>query len=143
MPRKSSANIANNWLAGVQRSGDKVSQGVDAVQTAPGELAAQAEDRWAEGVRKAKESGKFRANAASVSLGTWKDKMKKKGIPRMSDGASQAKSLVQAFHDQHQPVAEASADAAASERANGVDGRTRMLNNYDRMAAFKFVRPRS
>lgn len=142
MAIKTGASIAKNWLTGIQNNTQKASAAVDAMTVNPMDLAAQAQDRYASGVAKAARDGTFAAGCRSVSAQAWKTAYKTKGVPRMAEGAAQSQSVVAAFHDQHQPVAQASSDMCAAAKAAGtMDGKARMLANFDNMSAFKFQRP--
>lgn len=143
MARKNPANIRENWQRSMNNAGTKMAQGVDAVTENPMERAAQAEDRWAAGVQRAREEGRFREGCSSVSLSTWKERYKKKGLSRIAEGVASAAGLVEAFHAQHQPICEAAHEEARAMKAAGADGRARMLANFDRMSNFRFQRPRS
>lgn len=139
---KTGAAIAKSWLQGIQNNTQKAAAAVDAMTVNPMELAAAAQDRYAAGVAKAAREGKFAAGCRSVSGQAWKTAYKTKGVPRMAEGAAQAMGLTAAFHDQHQPVAAASSEMCAAAKAAGtMDGKARMLANFDNMSAFKFVRP--
>lgn len=142
MAIKSGAAIAKSWLSGIQNNTEKARAAVDAMTVNPMELAAAAEGRYALGTAKAAREGKFAAGCRSVSPNAWKKAYKEKGIPRMAEGAAQSLSLTAAFHDQHQPVAQASRDACRAAKAAGtMDGKARMLHNFDAMSAFSFTKP--
>jgi hypothetical protein len=138
---KSGAQIAKKWASNTVNAGQAYEDGIRAVQNNPMEAAANAGDRMLAGVRKSIESGKHAANCRAVSKGRWQDAAIKKGRPRIADGVAQASPMVTAFHDQHQPIAEASSAEAKQAKANGVSGKERMMANYDRMSNFRFQRP--
>lgn len=138
---KSGQMIAKKWATNTNNSGQAYEDGIRGVQDNPMEKAAAAGDRMLAGVRKAVESGKHAANCRAVSKGRWQEAAIKKGRQRIAEGVSQATPLVIAFHDQHQPVADASRAEARQAKANGVSGRDRMIANFDRMSGFRFQRP--
>lgn len=76
------------WAQRMASSTDKWRAGVDAVNVAPGQLAARAADTWANNTIAAKP--KWAANVAAVSLQSWKDDMINKGGPRIAQGAQAA-----------------------------------------------------
>lgn len=143
MARKNAAQIRENWQRKMNNAGQSMRDGVSNVTENPMEKAAMAEDRWAAGVQRARENGKFRDGVGSVSLSTWKDRYIKKGLPRIAEGVAAAGSVVEAFHAQHQPICEQAHEEARAMKAAGADGRARMLANFERMSNFRFQRPRT
>lgn len=143
MAAKTSAQITKKWATNTVAAGQAMRDGINAVTDNPMQKAAAAADRLVAGVQRAVASGKFQQNTQSVSLATWKNRMLQKGVPRVADGVTAATSLVQAFHDQHQQVANDSSAAAAAAKAQGVSGKERMLMNFDKMSGFRFQRPTS
>lgn len=140
---KTAQQIREKWQRSMNAAQKSMADGVDAMTENPMELAAAAQDRYARGVQEAVESGKFRDGCLSVSPQTWKDRYKKKGIPRVAEGVAQAAAVVDAFHAWHQPICEAAKSEARNMRAQGADGRAIMNANYDRMKGLRFQRPRT
>lgn len=85
---KTAQQAAANWLSGMQNVTAKVTQGVQAVQTAPGQAAAAAQSSYLQGVNA--NVGKWAQNVAAVPLSTWQQAMITKGAPRMASGAQAA-----------------------------------------------------
>jgi len=83
------------WVAGMQGAGPKFTAGVQAVKTAPGQLAAAASGLWAANVAAA--TNKFAANSAKVTLQAWQSAAVTKGAPRLGTGATAAQPKFQAF----------------------------------------------
>jgi hypothetical protein len=138
MPRKLPGNVAKKWVGGMQRATESMEAGVKAVTEAPGMKAAAAADKWAEGVRKAKESGKFARRASKTTLSEWQQSMIKKGIPRVSEGAAQAESEFAKFMGEFLPVAYASSDEIAGMPSGTKEAsRARMNRNFDNISNFK------
>lgn len=75
--------------------------GAMAVQTAPGQLAAQAADKWLAKVTQAK--AKFAANVSAVSLQSWQQSYVNVGIPRVAQGANAKQGKVLNFMNQFLP----------------------------------------
>ncbi len=77
--------------------------GVARVDESPTAKAAAAEDKWAAGVEKARQSGKFKAGLNRVSLEEWKSKTIKKGAGRIAAGVEEAKPKPRAFFEEYLP----------------------------------------
>jgi hypothetical protein len=75
--------------------------GAMAVQTAPGQAAAAAADKWLAKVTAAK--AKFAARVSSVSLQDWQNSYINVGIPRVAQGAQAKQAKVTSFFDQFLP----------------------------------------
>jgi len=90
------------WVTGMQGAGTKYTAGVNAVRTAPGQLAAAAAPLWAQNVAAAQ--NKFAANSAKVSLQAWQSAASTKGAPRLGTGATAAQPKFQAFMQSFLPV---------------------------------------
>lgn len=143
MAVKSAAVLAQKWARGMQQATQSMKDGVAAVTEAPGEKAAAAQDRWADGVMKARESGKFAQNSRAVSLEEWRRAYTTKGIPRVAAGVAEATPVMEQFLSQLLPVAEASSrECAQMPRGTLADSAARMNRNMENMARFKFQRRR-
>jgi len=86
---------AAKWAANMQNATQAITNGVNAVTTAPGESAAAAVDLWAQRVAASK--NRWATNVRAVSLSEWKSKMINVGIPRVASGAQANQPKVQAF----------------------------------------------
>jgi hypothetical protein len=73
------------WLTGISGANERMKQGALNVQTAPGQLAAAAADKWLAKVTAAKP--KFIANSKAVSLQDWQNAYINTGLPRVTQGA--------------------------------------------------------
>jgi len=107
MPTPSPMQAASNWVNGMQNATQKMTAGVAAVTVSPTSLAAQAVDRMVAGIQAAAASGKIAAALNSVSLQDWQSAMTTKGIPRVAQGATNAKSKMQNFLQQFLPYLQA------------------------------------
>lgn len=85
------------WVTAMQGASTAYQDGIDSVQTAPGQLAAAASAKWLARTQAA--VTKFEKNSASVQLADWKTLAKTKGAPRLGSGASAAQSKVLAFQN--------------------------------------------
>lgn len=96
MARVNAQQWLQKWGNNLQNSGQYITAGVQRVTTAPGQLAAAAQDRYVAGVQLAASSGKWAAKVSAVSLSAWQDSMIKKGLPRIATGVQQAQATKQA-----------------------------------------------
>lgn len=133
--------FAKKWAANASAATQSMRDGVNAVTEAPGAKAAQAADRWAQGVQEALANGKFAANVGSVSLESWRNAMIKKGIPRVATGAAEAIPVVEQFAAQLLPVtSRAKSECAAMPQGKGANAVARMMRNYEIMSGMRFQR---
>ena len=100
---KNPQDVANKWANNIAQATDSIRQGVQAVTTAPTQLAAQAQDRYIAGVQRAVSTGKWQAGLQKVSLADWQNAMINKGIPRIGSGAAAAKTKFASFMTQFLP----------------------------------------
>lgn len=102
MPVRSTPQAATaKWLAGLSGATDRMTTGAQAVQTAPGQLAAAAADKWLARVTQAK--AKFAANVSAVSLQSWQNSYINIGIPRVAQGATAKQGKMLNFMNQWLP----------------------------------------
>lgn len=143
MATKTASVIAAKWARAMQGATQSMKDGVAAVTESPMEKAAASQDLWLEGVRKARESGKYADNLRAVSLDAWKRAYLQKGIGRVSAGVTEAMPIMEDFLAQLLPVAEASKrDVATMPKGTLEDSKQRMIRNMENMSRFKFVRRR-
>lgn len=82
------SDAAAKWAQNLGAAGTAYTAGVQAVTTAPGQLAANASDRYLAGIQA--NVNKFKANVAAVDLATWQSQTVNKGAPRLATGATAA-----------------------------------------------------
>lgn len=99
--RATSQSATQKWLTNLSASTDRMTQGANAVQKAPGLAAAAAADKWLAKVTASK--AKFAARVSSVSLQSWQQSYINVGIPRVAQGAQAKQAKVTAFMDQFLP----------------------------------------
>ena len=93
---------AAQWVSRLSSSQQRIEAGVARVQTAPGQAAAAALQKYLAGVQEA--ANKWRARVASVSLADWQNSMKQVGIPRIAQGAQAKQGKMESFMAEFLPV---------------------------------------
>jgi hypothetical protein len=116
--RVSPAQAAEKWKTRLSGATQEIEQGVMKVTVAPGLAAANALQKYLNGVNE--NAQKWRKNVANVSLSDWQTSMKEVGIPRISSGATAKVGKVQAFQEEFQPHLE-----AVMKQVNGMPSDTR------------------
>ena len=87
--------ISQKWLTNFQNASTAMTDGVNSVQTAPGQLAAAQSALWLQRLQQSQT--KWSTRVAAVSLQQWQQAMITLGIPRAQQGASQKQSRYTAF----------------------------------------------
>lgn len=82
------ASAAQKWAQNLGAATNRYTAGVQAVTTAPGQLAAAAVDRYVAGVQAGTQ--KFVQNSQAVSLQAWQSAAVNKGAQRLASGATAA-----------------------------------------------------
>lgn len=98
-PRKA----ADRWKQAMSSAGEKYKEGVRNVKVAPTALAAQASDKYLQGISEAVNSGRWQRSLNNVSLQSWQQSAETKGAPRLSSGATAAYEDVVAYHQKAAP----------------------------------------
>lgn len=81
-----------NWQAGMNGATTTITDGVNAVSVAPGQLAAAQANLWQQQVSSAATKTKWANRVGAVSLQNWKNDMIQKGVGRIAQGVSNAAS---------------------------------------------------
>jgi hypothetical protein len=118
--------IAAAWASGLQGAGQKITDGVQAVKTAPGAAAARQSSVWVQNTTASVD--KWKKNTAAVTLGEWQASMLEKGLQRIGQGATAAQPRFATFMTQLLPHIERT-KAALPPRGN-------LEANIQRMVAF-------
>lgn len=135
MAVKSADRVAQKWAQNLTNSVQSIKDGVQSVTTSPMEAAAAQAQQYAAGVQAAINSGKWQAGLRRVSLGQWQQAVLNKGLPRIADGANQAKSKVQNVMQQLLPHIQAGVSALPP-RGSRQQNQQRMLQFSEHMAQF-------
>ena len=131
---KDPSSVATRWAQNLGAAGAKVTDGVNAVTTAPGAQAAAQVAVWAARTQAAQ--AKFARNVASVSLNAWQQAVINKGIPRLASGAASAEPRFQQFMTKLLPYV-ASGRASLPKRGDINANKARMNAWVDYMAKFQ------
>lgn len=87
--------VAQRWATNLAGATGKMTDGINAVQTAPGVAAARQKQVWA--ANTAASVDKWASKTAAVSLQDWQQAMINKGVSRVASGATAAQPKMQAF----------------------------------------------
>ncbi|HEV2257522.1 MAG TPA: hypothetical protein VGS06_30690 [Streptosporangiaceae bacterium] len=98
MAMPSPNDAAAKWAQNLGAAQTRYTAGVQAVTTAPGQLAAQASDRYISGVQQS--LPKFVANSQAVTLQAWQQATVNKGAGRLASGATAAQPKMQSVFTQ-------------------------------------------
>lgn len=90
MARLTPEEYAAKWATRTSAATQDYTAGVQRVQTAPGQAAANKEAKFQSGIQQAISSGKWRRNVAGVSLQAWQEAALTKGAQRLASGATAA-----------------------------------------------------
>lgn len=110
----------SKWSSRLGAATTEITNGVNRVTVAPGQLAAAKFDKWLSGVQAAAQ--KWRTRVASVSLETWKQQTLK-GIPRIASAATDKQGKYEAFASEFYPFLEQGMAKVAAMPDNTVDAR--------------------
>jgi hypothetical protein len=132
MARTNAQQWLEKWSRRLNAAGPDIQTGIDRVKEAPGMAAARAQALFAQRLMESINNGTWAKNVSAVSLQSWQDSMKNKGIPRLATGVSQAvKSKAQVIGDLLSAVDTASA-AAKEIPKGGIDASIARASAYMR-----------
>lgn len=129
--------IAADWAQRLSQSTQKIADGVDAVQIAPGQLAARQKQVWAQNVVASQD--KWAKRTASVPLADWQKAMKDKAVPRIASGATAAQDKFTGFMSQLLPHID-QVKRQLPQRGNLDQNIARMTSFVRGMATFSYNR---
>lgn len=104
MGMKDPAASGQKWAQRLGAAGQAMTDGANALQTAPGALAAAQADVWLAKLQASRD--KWIKRVSAVTLAQWRDSFITKGIPRVSSGAQQAIPKFTAFLTEFLPHVE-------------------------------------
>jgi hypothetical protein len=133
---KNPQTAAAKWSRNLGNAGQSITDGVNSVQVNPAQQAAAQKDLAKQKFAAAIDSGKWEAGLARTTLQGWQQAMIKKGVPRVSEGASQAQPKVAAFLGQLIPAVEG-AVASLPPRGSPAQNDQRMIMFAAKMRQFK------
>lgn len=97
MAVKNATQVAAKWAQRAQGATQALQDGINNVQTAPGQLAAAKQDKMLANLTQAITSGKWAANVSAITLADWKNAMLTKGVQRYGAGVAAAQPKMLAF----------------------------------------------
>ena len=114
MAKVTAAEYADKWARRLRGATEDIRRGIERVDTAPGEKAAQSQDALVQNFMESVNSGLWANRVRSVSLADWKNAASNKGIARIGAGVEQAQPKMQRIANDLLPAVDA---AAAKARA--------------------------
>lgn len=82
--------FANRWGSGLKGSVERIRQGVNRVDEAPGRRAAAKVDKWYAAISSSETRDKWQRRIGAVTLEQWQAAMINKGVNRIAAGADNA-----------------------------------------------------
>lgn len=111
MARVTPQEFADKWRRRISGATEDIRRGIDRVQTAPGQSAAEAQEAMQTNLNEAINSGRWARNVSNVTLDQWKTAARDKGVARVAPGAQAAESKMTRIAQDLLPAV----DAAAAE----------------------------
>lgn len=136
MPKTTPAQATAKWVQRIGVAGDAMTAGVNAVTTAPGQLAAAQSQAWISKLQASQ--AKWKSRVASVSLQSWQQSMINIGIPRVAAGAQAKQGKYTAFANQFFPFLDTvTASTKAMPKVTLQDSIARVTNQITKTAQFQ------
>lgn len=132
------AAVAAKFAANLGSATTSITNGVNAVTTAPTAAAAASVSKWQQKMAQASTAQKFVSGLQGVSLQQWQSAMINKGVPRIASGAQAAIPKMTAFYNDFLPfVAGVQAKIKAMPNLTLTDAANRMVANMNAIAGYK------
>lgn len=96
--KKTAAQAAANWGTGFAGATQAYTDGINAVQVSPGQLASQQKNAYVAGVQAS--ANDWAAKMAAMDLGAWKAASTGVGAQRLQTGAAKGQQKIQTFFQQ-------------------------------------------
>jgi hypothetical protein len=136
---KSPTAVAEKWRNRTKAASAEMKAGVEAVTTAPGQVAAANADKWQAKLSQADTLDKFKRRVGGVTLQQWKDSMVNKGLGRVAAGVDAAAPTMTQFMTDFLPHVESVAQRVRSMPHLTVeDGIQRAAEQIRGNATFRF-----
>jgi hypothetical protein len=130
--------VLEKWAANARGASSAYVAGVRGTTSNPGELAAQAADKYATGCAEAVASSRYQDGCRAVSPAQWKDACEKIGVPRLGTGIDKGKPKMQAFLQEFLPAQSAVTEQVKAMPSNTLEDRlARMVAQARGTAALK------
>lgn len=137
MAHGTAEEVYQKWARNLTNSVADVKAGIDRVTESPMQKAAANEEKWFQGLQKAKSSGKFKRGLMNVTLEQWKAKTRDVGADRIPAGATAAQEKSVSFYGKLLPyVDKVKAEVAKMGNVTLQDSIARMTKAVTMMAEF-------
>lgn len=127
-------SIAQRWAQQLGSATQKITEGVQAVNVAPGQAAARQKSAWVQNTTSS--ADKWARNTAAVPLADWQTAMINKGAPRIASGAQASQAKFATFMGELLPHIDR-VKSSLPARGNLDQNITRMTSFVRGMAQFK------
>ena len=135
MPTPTPQEATRRWLNNLSAAGETIRQGVEAVSVSPTQQAAEAADRFIQGVQESVASGKWQSGLRNVSLSDWKEAFVSK-LSRIPTGARAAEPTMGAFFQDFLPFGEREVSSLPP-RGSFEQNKARMLQMVDALHNYR------
>lgn len=112
MAKVTPQEYAEKWSRRLRGATEDIRRGVNRVDVAPGELAANAQDAMLQNLTEAINSGLWASRVRAVSLADWKEATLTKGVARIPSGVEAATPKMAKMAQELLPAIDAAAEAA-------------------------------
>lgn len=135
MARLDPQSGTSKWVNNLSNATSSITDGVNKVSVAPGQLAAAQVNTWLARIQQSAQ--KWATNVGGVSLAQWKEAMINVGIPRIAQGAQAKQSKYLAFAQKFYPyVEQGQAQVKAMPKVTLQDGINRAVAMIKHNAAY-------